>query len=212
MSFYNSVKVVPSELKMEPTPPRVLIIGAGSRGNTYSRLINELKLGIVAAVAEPNIFKRRALGRAYIWTEEPGIGQEFDGWQHFVEYTEKRRNMTDKSKINHGPQDVDTVFVCVLDEMHKDVVRALSPLGLHIMCEKPLATTLSDCLAIYKIVSDQESLRRRALFCVGHVLRYSPVNILLRQLVRDEEVIGDIVAVEHTEPVGWWHFTHSYVR
>ena len=24
--------------------------------------------------------------------------------------------------------------------------------------------------------------------------------------------IGDVVAVEHLEPVGWWHYAHSYVR
>lgn len=197
---------------MAATSPRVLIIGAGSRGNTYSRVINELKLGIVVAVAEPNIFKRRALGRAYIWNDEPKDGQEFDGWQHFVEYTERRRNMVKEPDDNHCSQDVDAVFICVLDEMHKDVVKALAPFGLHIMCEKPLATTLSDCLAIYKCVFNQKSRHRHTLFSVGHVLRYSPMNMLLRQLVRDEEIIGDIVSVEHTEPVGWWHFTHSYVR
>ena len=197
---------------MTTAPPRVLIIGAGSRGNTYSRAINELKLGIIAAVAEPNAIKRHALGRAYIWTEEPTVGQEFDGWQHFVEYTKTRQSMAEGSDNNHGALDVDAVFICVLDEMHKDVIRALAPFGLHIMCEKPLATTLSDCLSIYKCVSQQGSRHRRAVFGIGHVLRYSPVNMLLRQMVKDEEVIGDVVAVEHTEPIGWWHFTHSYVR
>jgi len=43
-------------------------------------------------------------------------------------------------------------------------------------------------------------------------LRYSPHNILLHKLLVEEGVVGDIVSVEHTEPVGWWHFSHSYVR
>ena len=36
--------------------------------------------------------------------------------------------------------------------------------------------------------------------------------MLLRKLLLDEKVIGDVLSVEHTEPVGWWHFSHSYVR
>jgi predicted dehydrogenase len=36
--------------------------------------------------------------------------------------------------------------------------------------------------------------------------------MLLRDLVRQQKVIGDILSLEHTEPVGWWHFSHSYVR
>ncbi|KAL6711137.1 hypothetical protein ACN47E_005668 [Coniothyrium glycines] len=36
--------------------------------------------------------------------------------------------------------------------------------------------------------------------------------MLLRHLVREENVIGDVLSIEHVEPVGWWHFSHSYVR
>jgi hypothetical protein len=36
--------------------------------------------------------------------------------------------------------------------------------------------------------------------------------MLLRKLVLQDRVVGDILSVVHTEPVGWWHFTHSYVR
>ena len=198
---------------MLSSPPRVLIVGAGSRGNTYSRIIHEQKLGVIAAVAEPNAFKRRALGKAYIWTtSEPKTGQEFDDWQDFVNYETERRNLIAVQGSDHVSQGIDAVFICVLDKMHKAVIRALTPFGLHIMCEKPLATTLEDCLSIYKDVTSRKNGHQGALFSVGHVLRYSPINMLLKHLVKDEEIIGDVVAMEHTEPVGWWHFTHSYVR
>jgi len=75
------------------------------------------------------------------------------------------------------------------------------------MCEKPLATTLGDCLSMYGALANQDTI-----FAIGHVLRYSPHNILLRKLLLEDRVIGDVLSVEHTEPVGWWHFTHSYVR
>ena len=34
--------------------------------------------------------------------------------------------------------------------------------------------------------------------------------MLIRKLLLDDDVIGDIMSVEYTEPVGWWHFSHGY--
>jgi predicted dehydrogenase len=53
---------------------------------------------------------------------------------------------------------------------------------------------------------------KETVFGICHVLRYSPHNMMLRHLVLNEEVIGDVLSIEHVEPVGWWHFSHSYVR
>ena len=53
---------------------------------------------------------------------------------------------------------------------------------------------------------------KEPIFGICHVLRYSPHNMLLRHLVLEKEVIGDVLSIEHVEPVGWWHFSHSYVR
>lgn len=36
--------------------------------------------------------------------------------------------------------------------------------------------------------------------------------MLLRELLLEKEVVGDVLSIEHVEPVGWWHFSHSYVR
>jgi predicted dehydrogenase len=120
---------------------------------------------------------------------------------------ERRKREKEGVKVVEG---VDAVFICVQDRMHKEVVLGLAPLGLHIMCEKPLATSLDDCVQIYRAVSGASGEKK--LFGIGHVLRYSPHNMLLRKLLVEERVIGDVMAVNHTEPVGWWHFTHSYVR
>lgn len=112
------------------------------------------------------------------------------------------------------PPGVDAAFICVLDEMHKEVIVGLKPLGLHIMCEKPLATTLADCVEIYRAMLPDYPWNKQPerIFSIGHVLRYSPHNIMLRKLLLEDRVIGDVLSINHTEPVGWWHFTHSYVR
>lgn len=109
---------------------------------------------------------------------------------------------------------MDAAFICVLDELHKEVIVGLKPLGLHIMCEKPLATKLADCVEIYKAMLPDYPQKKQPekIFSIGHVLRYSPHNMMLRKLLLEERVIGDVLSLNHTEPVGWWHFTHSYVR
>ncbi|KAH7374864.1 streptomycin biosynthesis protein StrI [Plectosphaerella cucumerina] len=189
------------------SPPRVIIIGGGSRGHAYGKAITSFTDGIVAAVAEPVPFKRAEFGTSFIWgSNEPSEGQDFSHWKEFLEYETKRRARVAAGEAS-VPPGVDAAFICVLDEMHREVIVGLAPLGLHIMCEKPLATTLDDCLDMYDALNKSGSL-----FSIGHVLRYSPHNILLRKLLLSDRVIGDIVSVEHTEPVGWWHFAHSYVR
>jgi hypothetical protein len=85
---------------------------------------------------------------------------------------------------------VNAVFVTVLDEMHVHVIKALAPLGLHIMCEKPLATSLDDCIDILGTMRREwKVLGRKTVFGVGHVLRYSPHNVLLRKVVREDWLV-----------------------
>lgn len=111
---------------------------------------------------------------------------------------------------------IDAVFVCVLDEMHEDVVCGIAGRGVHICCEKPLATRLASCVNIYKALKrakqDGEGglngARKETVFGICHVLRYSSHNMMLRNLVLEKEVIGDVLSIEHVEPVGWWHFSH----
>ncbi|KAH7117519.1 hypothetical protein EDB81DRAFT_668064 [Dactylonectria macrodidyma] len=194
---------------MSEHPPRLLIIGAGSRGRNYAKTIVGSSNGVVVAVAEPDKFKREFLGRYHIWGDNsPGEGQSFNDWREFLEYEQDRRRRVAAGEEG-VPEGVDVAFVCVLDEMHRDVVVGLAPLGLHIMCEKPLACSLQDCLDMYKALRPWQASK---VFSIGHALRYSPHNILLRKLLVEDRVIGDISSITHTEPIGWWHYTHSYVR
>lgn len=188
---------------------RFLVIGAGSRGNAYARAVTTATSGTIHAVAEPHAFKRREFGRNYIWKTAPSPGQEFADWREWVDWEVERRNAPDPSTVG-----VDGVFICTLDQTHVEIVQALAPFKLHILCEKPLALSLDDCLTVYRTLQPPQGSTTTPpanIFSIGHVLRYSPHNMLLRKLLSDR-VIGDIVSLEHCEPVGWWHFSHSYVR
>ncbi|KAF7182300.1 hypothetical protein CNMCM7691_001780 [Aspergillus felis] len=214
---------LPSRPLRSHKPLRFLVIGAGSRGNAYARAVTTTTPARIHAVAEPHDFKRTDFGRTYIWGEkgQPADGQEFSDWREWLEWETRRRQSQTQPDASQGVDGggVDGVFICTLDETHVEIVTAIAPLGLHILCEKPLALSLGDCLAVYKALSPSDSGAASSkasggdkIFSIGHVLRYSPHNILLRKLLLLDRAIGDIVSLEHTEPVGWWHFAHSYVR
>ncbi|KAJ5493243.1 hypothetical protein N7539_001989 [Penicillium diatomitis] len=223
--------------------PLFIVIGAGSRGNAYARAVKTTTAGVVHAVAEPHEFKRREFGQKFIWGagNSPQEGQEFADWREWLRWeTERRKRATAPNALRADDEDmkspsveaqrsnpggVDGVFICTLDETHVEIIQAIAPLNLHILCEKPLALSLNDCLTVYRTLqpasptptADSQNQHSAApppqtIFSIGHVLRYSPHNTTLRKLLLTDRVIGDIVSLEHTEPVGWWHFAHSYVR
>ncbi|TVY26273.1 putative oxidoreductase [Lachnellula hyalina] len=190
--------------------PRFLIIGAGRRGTAYASAVGREKLpAIIAAVADPIRSKRTSFGKKYIWKDEaPREDQDFDSWQQFLKYERSRREAeATGEKVYAG---VDGIILCTQDQTHKEILQAFGPLRLHVLCEKPIATTLRDCEDIYISLGGAKSPEK--IFSTGHVLRYSPHNMLLRKLLLEDRAIGELVSVEHTEPVGWFHFSHSYVR
>lgn len=66
-----------------------------------------------------------------------------------------------------------------------------------------MSVTIDECATIYKAV-----VRNKVILAVGHVLRYTRYTKALKQIL-DSKVLGDIVSIQHLEPVGFWHFAHS---
>ncbi|CAO2647940.1 Nn.00g088620.m01.CDS01 [Neocucurbitaria sp. VM-36] len=208
-------------------PPRVLVIGAGSRGTAYAKSALSSTNAIVAAVCEPIEYKRNEFGRKFIWGDDgaASYGCAFADWRDWVGYEMARRVKQEQGEGVGNP--IDAVFVCVLDEMHEEVVCGIAELKVHVCVEKPLSTKLESCMNIYRALRSVEAegingytngetngvvKPKETIFGICHVLRYSPHNMMLRHLVLEKDVIGDVLSIEHVEPVGWWHFSHSYVR
>lgn len=197
--------IAPSENRSQP---RFIVLGGGSRGNAYARAVEASTNGKIAAVADINPFVRAEFGRKYIWGDrKPATYEAFKDWEDWLKWeTARRANPAIVEDTAYVP--ITGVFICTLDESHATIIRAIAPLNLHILCEKPLALSLSDCLDISSALARQPT----KITSIGHVLRYSPHNILLRKLLLEQQAIGEVVSIEHTEPIGWWHFSHSYVR
>ena len=79
-------------------------------------------------------------------------------------------------------------------------------MGYHILLEKPMAPNAADCR---RIVAAAQA--NGVIFAVCHVLRYTTYTQKLKELV-DSGRLGEIVSIQHLEPVGFWHQAHSFVR
>src|SRR4029453_3996453 len=104
------------------------------------------------------------------------------------------------------PRLADAVVIATQDADHVEPAVAFAGLGYHVLLEKPMATSEADC---ERIVAPAP--HAGVMLAVCHVLRYTPYKKALRALL-DSGRIGDVVTVEHLEPVGWWHHAHAFVR
>ncbi|KIJ37070.1 hypothetical protein M422DRAFT_178553, partial [Sphaerobolus stellatus SS14] len=170
-------------------PITLAIIGAGNRGQLYASFaLKHPSLCKVVAVAEPRP-RTRSL---FVSAHDIPPSNVFAHWKELVA----------------GGKLADAVIIAVQDRYHTEVVKACAPLGYHILCEKPLATSAEDCIAIANAIKEAAGDR---VFAIGHVLRYSPYNKAIVKLIRSRE-LGKPINIVHVEPIGYFHFAHSYVR
>lgn len=168
-------------------PVKLIIIGAGSRGSIYAEFANQHPdQAQIVGVAEPRHFYRNHIADVH----QIPVEQVFDDWQ----------------KLAHRPKFADAVIIATQDKMHLEPAIAFANLGYHILLEKPIAPTPEECHQIVDAV-----LENNVLFSVCHVLRYTAYTQKLKEIIQSGE-IGEIVSVQHLEPVGYFHHAHSFVR
>jgi len=165
----------------------LLIVGAGSRGATFADwAARHPGAARVVAVAEPRAAYRDRLG------DEHGIPPE--------------RRFRDWREAAAAGRVADAAVIATLDREHTEPALAFAEQGYALLIEKPLAATLPECERIADAVG-----RAGVVAAVAHVLRYTPYTQLLERVL-DSGAIGEIVSIQHLEPVGFWHHAHSYVR
>lgn len=168
-------------------PVSLIVVGAGDRGTGHGRwVLAHPDRANVLAVAEPREVRRRKFAAEH----NLNAGDAVADW----------RELAGRGRM------ADAVLICTQDRMHLEPALAFAELGYHLMLEKPMALDEASCRAIVTAVQ-----RAGVIFAVGHVLRYTPYTQALKGVL-DAGVIGDIVNVQHLEPVGYWHQAHSFVR
>lgn len=168
-------------------PVRAILIGAGHRGSIYAsyaaKFPNELN---IVAVADTNQQRRKKAAALY------NIPPEFC----FSDWTEVFK----REKFADG------IIIATPDNLHTGPCLAALDAGYDILLEKPIARTEEECRLIL-----QRALQTNRIVAVCHVLRYSPYFRELKEVL-DAGLIGDIISIQHMEPIEHVHMSHSYVR
>ncbi len=168
-------------------PLTAIVIGAGNRGNVYAdyalKYPDELK---IVGVAEPIPHKIKKFSKAH------GIPEKncFPTWE----------NVFEREKF------ADAVIVTTPDNLHYGPAMAALPMGYDMLIEKVVAQSWRECNDIL-----QATVKHKSIVAVCHVLRYTPYFRKLKEMC-SSGVLGDIISVQHFEPVEHIHMSHSFVR
>ncbi len=168
-------------------PLTAVVLGCGSRGNAYAQYAlgypNDLQ---IVGCAEPNAQRRTNFCKEYGISKE----HEFCSWEDLLAV----------------PKFADCVFVCTMDDMHvAPAVQALHQ-GYHVLLEKPMSPNREDCLRIV-----DASMATDRVLTVCHVLRYTPFFQTIKGVL-EAGMVGDVMTLDQTENVAFWHQAHSFVR
>ncbi|MGE5602377.1 MAG: Gfo/Idh/MocA family protein [Nitrososphaerales archaeon] len=167
-------------------PVTLMIIGAGQRGQVYAEYARlHPEQARIVAVAEPRNAYRARLAGAHRVPPENVVAD----WRDLLR-----------------PALADALIIATPDRLHTEPAVAFAGLGYDILLEKPMAPTAAECEQIVQAVRASG-----VVFAVAHVMRYGSYTQRLKGLIASG-LIGDLVCVQHLEPVGFSHQAHSFVR
>jgi predicted dehydrogenase len=166
---------------------KLAVVGAGSRGAIYAQYALEHpdQLQIVG-VAEPRDFYRNQMVNGHQIPSD----NVTDDWHTWLT----------------RPKFADGIIITTPDALHADPAIAFAKHGYHLLLEKPMSPNETDCRRIVAAVREAG-----VMLAVCHVMRYTPYTRSLKKIL-DSGQIGEIICVQHLEPVGFWHQAHSFVR
>ncbi len=165
----------------------IAVLGCGSRGRTYSRLIASSGDRYRLTAAADLVATRR---EAVSSLGSSGQIREFDSADSFFS----------AGKL------AEVLIIATQDSQHFDHAMRALELGYHLLLEKPAAESLARCEEIDRRARD---LGRRV--ALGFVLRYTPFYSTVKRII-DSGKLGRVISIRSHEGVEPFHQAHSYVR
>ncbi|QBY07106.1 Gfo/Idh/MocA family oxidoreductase (plasmid) [Deinococcus metallilatus] len=178
------------ERETNPMTLRIGLIGAGNRGiDVYgTHLLDQRERARIVAISDPRRERLLHGGQLHSVPAAQLYGDAAAFWA-------AAPNLR-----------LDAVIIASPDDTHHAHTLHAVALNLPILLEKPIANNPAH------IQDLQDRLRNyRPPVIIAHVLRYTPFFQVIKTLL-DEKRIGQLIHINHTENIGYWHFAHSYVR
>lgn len=173
--------------KTPAKPITAITLGAGSRGTVYGNFADKFPEQVkIVGVADPNEYRRNAYQKKHSIPD----AQCYTSWEEVLK----------------KPKMADTVIISMPDHLHYKPALAALQKGYDILLEKPIAQTEQECLDILAMAK-----KTGRIVAVCHVLRYAPYFVKMKELIQ-QKAIGDVISIQHFEPIEHVHMSHSYVR
>ncbi len=147
-------------MEHEMRPVRVGVVGVGRMGQHHARVYAQHAGAVLLGVCDADPTRAREVAERVGTTPFPSL----------------------EALLAQG---VEAVSVAVPPSAHREVALAVIRHGVHLLVEKPLAATVEDGVAILRAAR-----KKGVLLSVGHVERFNPAVGVLRNLLRDEEVVA----------------------
>ncbi len=161
---------------------RVAVLGAGNRGRgvVWNLLRDSVRKVKVLSVYDPDMEQAKRAISADCWN-----------------YPDAKICASYQEAI--AVPGVDWVMVFSPNAYHKEQILEGFRQGKDVFTEKPLATKIEDCEAIFE--AHRKSGRK---FATGFVLRYAPIYRKVKELL-DSGVLGDIMSIDANENIDPHH-------
>ncbi len=94
---------------------------------------------------------------------------------------------------------INWVMICSPNCYHREQICAALKAGLNVFGEKPMATTIEDCEAIYKAHKASGKL-----FATGFVMRYMPLYRKIKEIL-ESGMVGKVISIDANENISPGH-------
>ena len=140
---------------------KLAVIGTGSRGNLLLELLMTIPTTEIVAICD---------------NYEPNLKLGINITKGQAKTYSNHKEMIDKEKL-------DGVIVATPLYEHAHIVIDAFAAGLHVFCEKAMARTVDDCLAMVKA---SESAGK--VFFLGHQRLFDPTYLIAMQMLKNNQI------------------------
>lgn len=167
----------------------VSVIGLGNRGTEYMGFIKGMHSRKAKIVALCDIRQ-----------------QALDDFAPQYKIPKEKQFLSTESFFNEGVLS-DGLIIATQDASHYEITKQALLTGYKmILLEKPVSGIKEEYTELRDLAAE-----KGATLIICHVLRYSNYYSKIKEII-SSGLIGDVLTINHTENVGYFHFAHSYVR
>jgi len=158
---------------------RVGVVGTGFVGKIHIETIRRLGNAEVVAVADKL--------NVEVAAAEMSVPNHFDDYRQMID-----------------TMNLDIIHICTPNDSHFEIAMYALEKGVHIMCEKPLATSTQEARELV-----EKAEETGLVFALNYHNRFYPMTHHMRNIIRDGE-LGEIFSITGTYTQDWLLYNTDY--